>query len=267
MSFYNNLTSQNQLSFDFETDFKLQVDNSYYFGGNAGIGKTTTVLQHAKHFINHTEVDNDWQDRNMQFIKFSDIVKIARNCFVDGDQGWNNRQQLKQIKECFYLIIDDIGTEKQTEFVDQLIYDIIDWRYENNCITLFTSNYALTEVRQKYHERIASRILGICGQNNVFYKEDGTDKRFAKKKTVSLEAICEKNKITNEAKTKQPKVDPVSVCQNILIGIAKSNPKLINKILTGQADSWMVKIAKQSGLESPEEVILLLQTSKEFAQI
>jgi hypothetical protein len=264
MSFYNNLTTQNQLSFDFETDFKLQVDNSYYFGGNAGIGKTTTVLQHAKHFINHTKVDNDWQDRNMHFIKFNEIVQLARNSFKDGDEGWQNKQNLKQIKECFYLIIDDIGTEKQTEFVDQLIYDIIDCRYENNCITLFTSNYALTEVRQKYHERIASRILGICGQDNVFYKQDGADRRFAKKKTVSLQAICEKNQIKNQNKSK-PKIDPVSVCQNMLIGIARTNPKLINNILVGQANDWIVKIAKQSGLESPEEVILLLQTSEEFA--
>lgn len=63
------------------------------------------------------------------------------------------------------------------------------------------------------------------------------------------------------------KLDSIQFCQQLLIGIAKTNLNLINKIIEGKANQWLEVIAKQSGLETPEEVILLLQTSKEFSNL
>lgn len=265
MSFYNKLTHQNQLSFDLELPVKVRSTDSYFFGGNSGIGKTTSSLQHAKQFLKETDPTELWQDQNMEFIKFGDLVEMARNSFKDNEEGWNNRQNLKQIKECFYLIIDDIGTEKQTEFVDSLIYNLIDYRLESNCLTIFTSNYSLDEIKAKYHERIASRILKICGKDNIFYISNGEDKRHLTKKTVNLEMICKKNQEESTVVNKN-QVDPVIACQQILIGIARTNPKMIQKMIQRKAETWLEHIAKKSKLKDPNDVLFMLETSQEFAK-
>lgn len=57
------------------------------------------------------------------------------------------------------LICDDIGVQKQTEYVIEAWYNIIDARYRNCKPTAFTSNLSLKEISAFMSDRVASRLM------------------------------------------------------------------------------------------------------------
>lgn len=54
------------------------------------------------------------------------------------------------------LILDDIGTEKPTEWVCGIFLSILDYRISNRLVTLFTSN--IHKEKLKLDDRIVDRL-------------------------------------------------------------------------------------------------------------
>ena len=75
------------------------------------------------------------------------------------------------------IVIDDIGAERMTEWVREQFYRLVDYRYEHQLPTIITSNLDLQRVGAEYGDRIASRITGMCGKENIL-KIAGKDRRF-----------------------------------------------------------------------------------------
>lgn len=68
------------------------------------------------------------------------------------------------------LIIDDLGAERDTEYVCEQVYNIIDARYRARLPMIFTTNLMLEELRrpqQLARQRIYSRVLERCVPLNV----------------------------------------------------------------------------------------------------
>lgn len=66
----------------------------------------------------------------------------------------------KYAESCDLLILDDLGTENQTDFTNSKINYIVDKRL-NGKSTIITTNLSPTELRNKYLESTSSRILSI----------------------------------------------------------------------------------------------------------
>ena len=60
------------------------------------------------------------------------------------------------------LVIDDLGTEQNTEWSISKIYTIIDSRYRNKLPTIVTTNYSIEILRERYGERTVDRLLEMC---------------------------------------------------------------------------------------------------------
>lgn len=60
------------------------------------------------------------------------------------------------------LFIDDLGAEKVTEWVEEVVYLTVNSYYENAVPIIFTSNYPLSGIADKVGERVASRIKEMC---------------------------------------------------------------------------------------------------------
>lgn len=93
------------------------------------------------------------------FIKHAKLNRIF--------QGLKNDEYEKLLEEfthCPVLIIDDLGTAKQTEYADQVLYEIIDDRqmaYKNGLVV--TSNLSLKDLADRLgDDRLTSRIAGLC---------------------------------------------------------------------------------------------------------
>jgi DNA replication protein DnaC len=59
------------------------------------------------------------------------------------------------------LLLDDLGTEKPSEWVLQTLNHLINSRYENLRPTIITSNFPLTVIGERLDQRLASRIYGM----------------------------------------------------------------------------------------------------------
>ena len=68
----------------------------------------------------------------------------------------------RECESCQLLVIDDLGSEKITDWVGEIFYRIIDNRYSELKPIIITSNYSLTELKEKIGERLVSRIYDMC---------------------------------------------------------------------------------------------------------
>lgn len=71
------------------------------------------------------------------------------------------------------LMIDDIGAEKVTDWVEEFVYMLVNNRYENCIPTCFSSNLPLSQLAEKIGDRTVSRIKEMCH----VVKLEGEDKR------------------------------------------------------------------------------------------
>jgi DNA replication protein DnaC len=73
-------------------------------------------------------------------------------------------------------VIDDLGKEKPTLWVEQMVYEIINGRYEDNKPVIITTNTSLVGIQDQYDKNgpaIVSRIVEMCQG----VKMDGADWR------------------------------------------------------------------------------------------
>lgn len=217
------------------------VTCSYFLSGNPGSGKTAIALQLAKKWLKIVEADQDSEQSLVRFVTFMDLVETARKTNADGEVAYQAKQKLNYIREVPLLILDDIGTEKQTEYVDQLIYDFVNSRYENRKQTVFTSNFSIQEISNKYHPRIASRIIGMCGDTNII-STPKVDYRASHNVTATTDIQQFKPKLQS-FETKK-KVDYTkSNFDALMKGLRFSNSRLAAKIdnqleMSGKELSW-----------------------------
>lgn len=60
------------------------------------------------------------------------------------------------------LILDDVGKEKQTEWSQSMMFDILNHRYENMKPTIITSNFNSHELERYFGEACYSRLIETC---------------------------------------------------------------------------------------------------------
>ena|SRR3990167_5026003 len=93
--------------------------------------------------------------------------------FRDDMQKGFYHEKLVDFTKQDYLFIDDIGSEKTSEFVIEFLYMVVNKRYENMKRTVFATNLTLEDFKTRYGDRILSRIAEMC----VLLELKGEDKR------------------------------------------------------------------------------------------
>ncbi|WP_171012081.1 ATP-binding protein [Hathewaya histolytica] len=69
---------------------------------------------------------------------------------------------LKGLANADLLIIDDLGTEQDTDWSRTKIYNILDSRYRNSLPLIVTTNLPLRELEERYEKRTYDRLLEMC---------------------------------------------------------------------------------------------------------
>ena len=72
-----------------------------------------------------------------------------------------------------YLFLDDLGSNKESDFSIDCLTMILDYRYENKLQTIITSNASMEELEENVGSRIYSRLVGMCKEIKI----DGEDMR------------------------------------------------------------------------------------------
>ena len=79
-------------------------------------------------------------------------------------------------------ILDDVGAEKLSEWVQETFYLIINKRYEEMRPTIITSNFNINDLAQRIGDRTVSRIVEMCD----IVELKGKDKRMEKTNKIII---------------------------------------------------------------------------------
>lgn len=120
-----------------------------YIYGERGVGKT------------HLGVINIRKHPQGLLLKPSDILRGVREMALDAKE---EKKAIQRLIDHPCLLIDDLGTEKLTEYALSIIYEIIDGRdMGKKSGLIITSNYDLNGLAARMgDDRVASRISGMC---------------------------------------------------------------------------------------------------------
>ena len=61
-----------------------------------------------------------------------------------------------------FLVIDDLGIQRDTEWEIEMLYNLIDARYADRRLTVVTTNKGLEDIKGLAQGRIYSRFLEMC---------------------------------------------------------------------------------------------------------
>lgn len=89
-------------------------------------------------------------------------VPFADFCAELRPSGGDPEGALRRYRDAELLLVDDLGAAKNSEWVEETTYRLINARYEAMRPTIFTTNLALPQLAGGLGDRIASRLVEIC---------------------------------------------------------------------------------------------------------
>ena len=92
------------------------------------------------------------------FQSVPELLQRIRSTF-NSENKENETQIMRALLECDLLILDDIGAEKTTEWVEEKLFNIIDGRYRKELPTLYTSNLEPKELKHQVGKRSYDRMV------------------------------------------------------------------------------------------------------------
>ena len=155
---------------NFVENFKQDYHNLFFYG-TVGTGKSFLSGCVAKELL----------ERGNSVIYFSTIGlfdTLARYSFDSKSKG-ELQSFYEDLYECDLLIIDDLGTEVTNSFVTSQLFSCLNERHLRKKSTIISTNISLEELRDRYSDRIFSRITS----NFELCKLTGPDIRIFKKRT------------------------------------------------------------------------------------
>ena len=119
----------------------------YFYSGTKGSGKTRLVVSIANELIEKYDTQ----------VKFSTSIQILDEIAKTWKNGNITESKLiHDLSAAEVLIIDDFGAETFKDWKEEKFYNIINNRYVDKKITIFTSNMKLDDLQ--YDDRITNRI-------------------------------------------------------------------------------------------------------------
>lgn len=164
---YNIVQKSHQFIKRFEEQKKERGNLLIY--GETGLGKTFLTNCIAKELLDK---------------KHSVLYLSSNELFENILGGYLMQQKIeledlyKYIYNCELLIIDDLGTELTNSFVQSQLFEIINKRELSGLSTLISTNLSMLQLRDKYSERIMSRIVANYTVFNIY----GDNIRYQKRK-------------------------------------------------------------------------------------
>lgn len=154
---------------NYADNFKLMLEKhkGLLFFGPVGTGKTFYAA-----CIANVLLDLGYP------VKMLDFDRI-RNTLQSSFEG--RQEYLDSFHRCPLLILDDLGMESKSEYMQEIVFSVVDARYKAGLPLIVTTNLTSEQLKNPKditQQRIYSRILEMC----LPVKVDGNDKRREKLK-------------------------------------------------------------------------------------
>ena len=181
-SYYDDMTADSQLQLTpLENIQKIVAEAKRYVEefdaagrnvliyGNTGVGKTFLTNCIAKALLDTAH--------HVVYLTAHALFEAFEAHRFDHGESPDNSSLYHYIFHCDLLIVDDLGTELSNAFTNSMLYTCINERQLHGKSTVISTNLSLEQLRDRYSERIFSRITG----NYTLWKLIGKDIRVLKR--------------------------------------------------------------------------------------
>lgn len=149
--------------------FEIALDYAQNFGrykekgeglfitGGYGVGKTHLAAAITNYLIQNLK-------GTVIFGNVTTLLGRLRFAYSDNSE-YEETQILRELYDVDLLVIDDLGKEKPTPWVEEKLYNVVNERYENYKPIIVTSNLELEDIEQRLENcggAIVSRIIEMC---------------------------------------------------------------------------------------------------------
>lgn len=122
------------------------------FYGGTGLGKTFTSECIASEFMKN--------GREVFYTTASKLFGVFEDYKFGRDTDGKAKNTIDYIENADLLIIDDLGTEFRTQYIDSILFNIVNDRTKYNKYMIINTNLTPNQLESVYTSRISSRIFG-----------------------------------------------------------------------------------------------------------
>lgn len=140
---------------EYVINFDPSKSKSLLFMGNTGLGKTHLTLSIVYELLNRG---------------FNVIYGSAYNLFGEMESehfGRHTNTAYTSAIECDLLVIDDLGGEFVSPYIQSLLYNIVNTRDLSGKPTIINTNLTMGEIASRYTPRVASRLFNYDAENFI----------------------------------------------------------------------------------------------------
>lgn len=157
------LRKADDLAWEWLEDYRSNVVSNVEQGrsivitsSTVGNGKTSWAIRLLQRYIAETALDGVLDVKGV-FCVSSSMLEIF------GDFGYFETSieffnYLNRLKTCKLLVIDEVGSGRVTQVSYNHLYDLINYRVDNNLCTIYTTNYSDDKIQDVLGQRLYSRI-------------------------------------------------------------------------------------------------------------
>lgn len=161
---FNIETDEERQAFEFAKNlaefYKKGGQGNSFMSGPAGSGKSHLSMAILKSYLESGE-------KTALFVSYSHVVRLIKDSFNNRDSVYTQNNIMSLLTNVDLLVMDDIGSENNSDFSEELLTDVLDGRIS----TIITTNLSSEELRGnaskkgRYNQRTASRMFrGIGGK-------------------------------------------------------------------------------------------------------
>lgn len=189
---------------DFAGDFMANKNpTGLLLVGGVGSGKTYLVASlvnylaeamelysyddYSEDYINYLKADYLWilQNKGVCFIVLSELLEYLKDCYSN-DETWKSKRITEHLRKIDLLVLDDMGAEKTSDWTKELLFNIIDYRYNEQLPMIVTTNCVPEELKEKIGDRNFDRLREMCALVTVTAE---SQRETAKIKTQEAQSV------------------------------------------------------------------------------
>jgi DNA replication protein DnaC len=149
-------------------DLYPHVDKGLLLMGHVGTGKTHLAVAALQELVSSKGARG----------RFADFTSLVLEIQMTFDGQGSSRDILHPLVETELLVLDELGAGKTTQWVMDLLYYLVNTRYLEGRVTIFTTNFSdfpktpnEESLSDRVSARVRSRLFEMC-QRIQFYGSD-----------------------------------------------------------------------------------------------
>lgn len=169
-----------RMAYERSVEFAERREGWLIIKGGYGCGKTHLAAAIANRQIA--------EERPVLFVNTPDLLDHLRATFSP-DSTVSYDERFEQVRNTPLLVLDDLGSQSNSEWAQEKLYQIINFRYNAKLPTVITTNLELEDIEARIQSRMAdfslSQIIHISAPD---FRRAGVDDNQSDLSTLNLHA-------------------------------------------------------------------------------